>query len=135
MKPKIRFFFFFGEGRQFKKIISCEEFELFLTKGTRCDVRASACSHSPPPPTPSPPPPLHYVCGVIATFPGRLFGRGRKCGAVRGGAGRWRTWYRPCRVPTRRVTSSTTERSCCSSCSSWYRRGGPRTALPERGAR
>lgn len=30
--------------------------------------------------------PLHYVCGVIATFPGRLFGRGRKCGAERSGA-------------------------------------------------
>lgn len=29
------------------------------------------------------------------------------------------TWYVPCNVPTRRVTSSTTERSCCSSCSSW----------------
>lgn len=46
-----------------------------------------------------------------------------------------RTWYRPCSVPTRRVTSSTTERSCCSSCSSWYSRGGPRTALPGREAR
>lgn len=31
----------------------------------------------------TPLPPLHYVCGVIATFPGRLFGRGRKCGAER----------------------------------------------------
>lgn len=43
-----------------------------------------------------------------------------------------RTWYVPCSVPTRSVTSSTTERSCCSSCSSWKSRGGPGTTLPER---
>lgn len=40
------------------------------------------------------------------------------------------TWYVPCKVPTSRVTCSTTDRSCWSSWSSWYKRGGPKMMLP-----
>lgn len=127
-------------GGQFKKIISCEEFEPFLTNSTRCDVRTSACSHSSNE-NPSLPPFLLFALCMWSDsdFPWEAVWPWQevRCGAVQCGAVRRRdcTWYSPCSVPTRRVTSSTTDRSCCSSCSSWYSRGGPRTALPEREAR
>lgn len=114
---------FFGgwEEIQVKKMISRKESEQIVTSTPLPAVTAS----------PRTPPPPSLCMRGDRDFPWEAV-RPRQEVRSRAERSGLRTWYRPCSVPTRRVTSSTTERSCCSSCSSWYSRGGPRTALPGR---